>query len=488
MRKFLHQYPLHPFLLTFFLSFFLYAQNVELIQLHMMHRTFVAGTFVAILIYGIVYFFIKEKTKAGIITTLIFLALFNYGVLYDFLENLYYSGYWPLKNIHRYAIILYVIYIVTVVCFVNKKIVVGTRVNYFLNILILFLLCFNVIKLVLNSINIKHQNSIVVEGLKYNPNKKLPNIYYMVLDGYANEHILKKHYNYDNSAFISFLTTNNFYVADSSFSNYYSTSPSLSATFNMEYHLKDSVVNYFEKIRTNKVLAVLKQEGYKTYRLQSGYAVTSGFSQIDSIIKIKAPNEFERSILKYSICRLDDLFGFIPFLRLKSQIEMLDVVANLNSVAPKFIFIHIVAPHPPYVFNENGKRTFSIKDGDNSWEPKKNYIAQLKYINKISQNFISAIINKDSNAVFILQSDHGPWLTSKNADDVFDTRSKILNCIRFGNSKKHTYLTKNISSVNTFRAVFKTYLDSTYTLIANEEAGKENLVKEQLFKSMVLSK
>lgn len=451
-----------------------------------MKRTLIYGSFVALVIFGCVFLVIREKTKSGIITTLVLFALFYYGVVYDFLEGLYYKGFWPLHNIHRYAIILILLYTVIVVWSVNRKIVVGNKINYFLNILILSLFLFNISKVIYKKITFVELLEPVVNGSDPIGKKNYPNIYYMVLDGYANQHVLEKYYGFDNSEFINFLEKKKFYVADSAFSNYYSTSPSLSSTLNMDYHDGKTNQNYFEKLRTNKVLEVLKNIGYKTYRLQSGYAVTSGLSQIDSVITINAPNEFERSILKYSICRLDDLFGFIPFYRLKSQVQNLNSVVDISPPSPKFMFIHIVAPHPPYVFDENGNRAFSKKNGENSWEPKANYIAQLKYFNTVTQNFINYTLKKDTNAVFILQSDHGPWISSKNGEEVFEARSMILNAMYFRNPLNYKFLYRTISSVNTFRAVFKVYIDTSFTLISDKYSGKKDLLISPIFKDKML--
>lgn len=486
MRNFLQKYPLHTFLLTFFLSVFLFAQNAELVQLHMMQRTLIIGSLFTIVLFFLVFLIIKEKIKAGIITTLIFLSLFNYGILYDGLENMYYSGLWPFQNIHRYAIVLILLYIICIVWFINKKIIIGEQINFFLNGLILILIVFNSSKILYHITKTSQKSSSLIVSLNDTEQSSNPNIYYIVLDGYANEHVLKKYYQFDNASFINFLKNKDFYNADSAFSNYYSTSPSLSATLNMDYHSDGDSANYFEKLRNNKVFSILKTYGYKTFRMQSGYAVTSGLENIDSVITINAPNEFERSILKYSICRLDELFGFLPFYRLKSQINNLNSTVDIKSTQPKFMFIHIVAPHPPYVFNENGERSFGIKDGDNSWEPKSHYVAQLKYINKITQKFLNYLVLKDPEAVVILQSDHGSWISSKSADEVFEARSMILNTIRFGNIRSFKYLNTKLSSVNTFRSVFKTILDSNLTLLPDSQAGKYNLTRSVVFINRII--
>lgn len=489
MRNLLYKFPIHTFLICLFVSLFLYGNNVELVEIHMIYRTVGIGLLLSLIIFMISLAFLKEKIKAGIITSFIILSLFHYGVIYDFLEGLYYQGLWPLKSIHRYLVCLFILFIVAIIWFIKRKKTDNFRINYFFNLLILFLVLYNSI-LILVKKNNSTSKIIVAEKytgnfLKSKTGKKLPNIYYMILDGYANSNILKDHYKFDNSNFMDYLSGNHFYVADSAFSNYYNTSQSLGATLNMQYH-NNSDNSSYDKLRNNTLLLELKKYGYKTYSLQSGYAITSGLANIDSVITINSPNEFERSILKYTICRLDDIFGFIPFSRLKSQIEKLDDIESLKNVSPKFVFIHIVAPHPPFVFNEKGERSFTRKDNDNSWEPKEKYIQQLKYINSITKNFINNIIKVDSESVFILQSDHGPFITSNKAEDVFKARSMILNAIRYPQKDSCSDLYRNISSINTFRWVFKNYIDTTYGLIPDIKAGEKDLKESPVFKSKIM--
>ena len=48
-----------------------------------------------------------------------------------------------------------------------------------------------------------------------------PDIYYIILDGYARQDTLKEFYKYDNSAFMDGLAARGFYVAAESRSNYF---------------------------------------------------------------------------------------------------------------------------------------------------------------------------------------------------------------------------------------------------------------------------
>src|ERR1051325_7910786 len=96
---------------------------------------------------------------------------------------------------------------------------------------------------------------------------------------------------------------------------------------------------------------------------------------------------------------------------------------NLGSVPnlpyPKFVFTHILAPHPPFVLGENGEPVyppdpFSLDDA--SWllnsisreQYEHGYISQLKYINKRTLQAIDDILSKSKRRpIIILQGDHG---------------------------------------------------------------------------------
>jgi len=480
MRKFLNSFPLHTFLFIFFISLFLFAQNPEHVTLAMMPRTFFLGSVLSALIFLLFYAFLKNKIKAGIISTLLLLILFNYGVMYDIIEYFYYLDLWPFKNIHRYLSAFTFLLCVLVIYIVVKKVHVGSRINYFLNVLFILLILFNSTKLFYLHYATKTSapENESTNSLK-TKESNLPNLYYIVLDGYANQHILKQHYNFDNSDFIGFLEQKGFFIADSSIANYYSTVPSLSSTFNLDYH-KNIANDNLKNLRNNSFFKILKSNGYSLYKLQSGYSVTSGFADMDSTITINTPNEFERSILKFTVFRLDDLFGIIQYRRLKSQFDKLPETATLKKNR-RFVFVHIVAPHPPFVFNENGEQIFNNKNNDNYWEPKESYVKQLMFVNKQIKNYISLILKEDQNAAIIIQSDHGPWIQSQDGKAVFDSRAMILNGMRLAGEQKFD-ISRSVSSVNTFRIFIKKYFDPSYPLLLDKPAGKDEMMNSILYK------
>src|SRR5207244_7041298 len=73
------------------------------------------------------------------------------------------------------------------------------------------------------------------EGIPETQENNKPDIYYIILDGYGRQDVLKDLYGFDNSDFIQFLQSRGFYVADQARANYCSTVPSLASSLNRTY-------------------------------------------------------------------------------------------------------------------------------------------------------------------------------------------------------------------------------------------------------------
>jgi hypothetical protein len=105
------------------------------------------------------------------------------------------------------------------------------------------------------------------------PQNELPDIYYIILDGYERADKLNEFYNYDNSYFIRSLEDRDFYVASSSRSNYLSTDYSLNTSLNLIY-VHDLPRNLFARTKydllTDHVSDFLREQGYQIVVFESG--------------------------------------------------------------------------------------------------------------------------------------------------------------------------------------------------------------------------
>lgn len=477
LRRKLKLYTYHTFLVVPFIVLFLYAHNLEVSKLNMTYRTLIYGTLFCALLYGLTQVVFRNRLKTGVFVTLLLFALFQYGVIYELLESMYYSGIWPLKNIHRYLIAMYVVMLAAVFWWTKKAQYDFIRINYFLNTLVILLLMYNLFKIA--AYNYPKQSKTTTA--QFQPEKpivfvenKRPSIYYIILDGYASNKVLEKYYTFNNADFTSQLKQQGFVFCDSAFSNYYYTSSSLASTLNFDY-LNDSV-NPSQLIQQNRLFSVLKANDYRISHLKSGYAVSSNFLLADKTLSIDGPNEFEKSLLKFTILRLDDLIGLFAHTRLKSQFKKMYELSKPETQA-KFSFIHIVAPHPPYIFDREGRIQIKHQFAEHSWEPKSLYLDQLVYVNKQIEKFTRTILERDPEAVILIQSDHGPWING-TAEEVFESRSKILFAYH---APQQLNIPSRTSSVNTFRYVLNGLFKTTLPILKDSAAGKSKLLRDAIF-------
>jgi hypothetical protein len=135
---------------------------------------------------------------------------------------------------------------------------------------------------------------------------------------------------------------------------------------------------------------------------------------------------------------------------------------------PKFVFIHILAPHPPFVFGPDGE--FVVRNTPFAlnfdveyavWTDfVHGYTSELHYLNqRVLQGVASILKSSVRPVVIVIQGDHGiPRFEAEKAN------FSILNAYRLpGNGRSRLY--SSISPVNTFRVIFDEYLGGSYPLL-----------------------
>jgi hypothetical protein len=309
-----------------------------------------------------------------------------------------------------------------------------------------------------------------------------PDIYYIILDSYGRSDLLKNNLQYDNSAFISNLEKLGFYVAKCSQSNYPRTDVSLGSSLNMDYlqNLNDVFTpknedrsQLWQSILHSTVRYELENAGYKSVAFATGFA----FTEVTTADLYLSPSpvwspltEFEILLLRTTPLRhLEDL-GLVNLEQIDGQRYRERTEFDLNSIkmlaqmpGPKFVFIHMVIPHPLFVFGPDGSPTDPSKFMDaNGIYSQENYFQgyrnQATYISDQMEKAAQTLLTYSKNPpVIVIQGDHGPWLQS--GSDQF----KILNAYYLPGHIQSLY--PSISPVNTFRLIFNTYLGADYPLL-----------------------
>jgi hypothetical protein len=313
-------------------------------------------------------------------------------------------------------------------------------------------------------------------------NQTLPDIYYIILDSYTRADLLKEAYGYDNSQFILDLEHMGFYIAPCSQSNYSRTELSLGSSLNMEYlqNLNPQFVPgnidrapLWEILKHGAVRRILEGAGYRTVAFATGFP----WSQLDDADVYLEPSplwnqltEFEallidttagRAIEDLGLINLDEAAGARYRERTLFVLNKFDDLAHMKG--PKFVFIHIIPPHPPFVFGPDGEYIDPklFLNADDKYTPSAysdGYQRQLTFINGQIESAVERLIaNSSTPPVIVIQGDHGPWLQPH------DKRFRILNAYFLPGHRDSLY--PSVSPVNTFRILLNSYFGGHYKLL-----------------------
>ena len=139
-------------------------------------------------------------------------------------------------------------------------------------------------------------------------------------------------------------------------------------------------------------------------------------------------------------------------------LSRLPAIAAQRTGRPKFVYAHLMMPHPPYLFDAEGHRIKRGMGMDDQYPDL--YLGQLIYENKLLTNAIAGILKNSGNPpVIILQGDHGyrDWPGPHQQEEA----STILNALYLPGSKTG-WLYPGITPVNTFRVIFNHYFCGQY--------------------------
>ena len=144
-----------------------------------------------------------------------------------------------------------------------------------------------------------------------------------------------------------------------------------------------------------------------------------------------------------------------------------------------FVYAHIIAPHPPFVFDAQGNAiphdepftlfdaNYYIKDHSRG-----GYIAgyrkQIQYVNTLVLGTVDALLaQSETPPIIILQGDHGPgaYLQWGSLEQTIPSeRFGILNAYYFPDAD-YASLYPSISPVNSFRVLLNQFFGTDYALL-----------------------
>ena len=310
----------------------------------------------------------------------------------------------------------------------------------------------------------------------------LPDIYYIILDGYGRADQLESGFGFDNNEFVDSLTRMGFYVAPESRSNYPpATELAIAAGLAMRYLEANDDPNTL--IRENPVAQLLQEVGYKFVHVGSGWYLTERNPNADVEYLDNNPlrllvNEFSMALLRLTVAsplaanfgvNLEWQYQQNHVKHFNQAFRWLTEIADIKD--PTFTFSHIFAPHPPHIFYRDGKiRADGGQGGSGIAFINEAYIEQLIWVNKVVEGVVRDILSRSSiEPIIIVQGDHGSHnslgtpAANPNAQSIIE-RSSILNAYYLP-ERCRSGLYPSISPVNSFRVVLNSCLGADFDLL-----------------------
>jgi hypothetical protein len=312
--------------------------------------------------------------------------------------------------------------------------------------------------------------------------RPLPDVYYIVPDRYAGPATLRERFDVDNEPFLTALEDRGFAVARGAHANYTKTPLSVGSALSMDYldgpALAEQARDGADRGPAHRLLTdpqvvprALKQLGYRYLHLGGWWAPSSTNVDADRVFGYDGEDEFSSVLAQTTLLRAITSPNSAPDDPLDWRVVrandeyVLDTLGEMSEApGPKYVFTHLLMPHPPYVFDADGSfmdRAEVREHGD-----RESYRRQLAYTNERLLGIIDRIVAESPDAVILLAADEGPfppryqrseatfdWLTASQAE--VEEKFGILLAMRVpGADLSAAGFHDTLTPVNAFRVIF----------------------------------
>ena len=467
---------LYPFFFAVYPILELRNHNIAYVDSASLFRPIILSIFLTGLIWVVLRVFIRDWQKTGIIATLIMVSFFSYGHVYIQIEAAFGE---PIR--HRDLMLIFGVLVLLLSGWIIWKVKKLGGITDFLIVTGSALLVFSLAPSLQHDISayqaVQHSNreqdfviGTVGDGIQK------PDIYLIVLDAHTGSDVLKKDFDYDNSSFIQELKDMGFYVAECAQSNYPASRLSVTATFRAKYHEEPTLY----PVSSSLTIETVRSLGYKVITFENR---SNGHFDVGEDMRLSRNqmalgriditgglSEFDMLLLKTSFFRIIyDMPQLVPGLdeQMLQKTEfyehyqqthfILDELKQLPDMdGPKFVFAHILVPHPPFIFAPSGKFRWLGKA--------KGYLSNVEFIDSQIAQVADEIIKKSRiPPIIIIMGDHGP----SGVPVTRQMRMSILNAY-YVNDQARKDLYETITPVNSFRVVFNNYFGTDYPLLGDK--------------------
>jgi len=472
--------PWYPIAISAYPILALLTANTGEIQINAAARPLMVSVLFGGFLFLAIWLFVRQVHKAAFLTALWLALFFAFGHVYIYVDKKF-----PEANYTLWLAIGWIILFALALFWATRPKLTFVSSASTLNTVALALLVMTVGQISLE-VSPRSAHALGADNAPIDADlvapANPPDVYYFILDSYGRQDVLDMAYDYDNTEFLDALKERGFYVGACSQSNYVRTEISLASSLNMMY--LQELDNEFKpestarrtlwnSLKHSAVRYNFENMGYKTVDFATGFA----WNELeDSDVFIAPPpftsglSEFEGLFLRTTLARYAQDFGWVDPDAVMGQAfrdRFNNIFDSMSKIAkmpePTFAYVHVISPHPPFVFDPEGNPTYPPDFWNEQREYPydmytKGYTNQLTYLNQKTLEAIDTLLaESDTPPIIILQGDHGPWMQPK------DRRMWIFNAYYLPEHNDELYST--ITPVNTFRLVFNAYFGGNYDML-----------------------
>ena len=473
-------YPLAaPLLFGLYPAFYYYTKNAAMIKFASLGR--VIGVYAALVVVLYLLALVIHKFNgiraANAVTA--FLLFFNtYGILYTQLQK---ANIFRVEHLTLLPLFLFLaFYAVWFLRRIKKKPARSLwRVVALLFLALTILTSIKLIPMEVKKAQTRKASSEAVVVAAATSSKEYPDIYYLMFDEFSGFSAMRQYFHTPEvEDFKAFLEEAGFFVAENSFGSSNHTVHQVAVRLNYEEfpYIHGNQPIWHEALANSQGVALFETKGYTTMVFEeiSMLHPTLPDVKADYLYHYGYATEGDMGILfdEYGMLVADTtmLYAFDDMYKVSNPADkahynflmsIQERLPNLDDISsPKFVYVHFMLPHQPFLFDKNGGlvdsnfyRNWNYYEG--------NYIYTMKYIRKLVTSLL-ANADPQNPPVIILQSDHGARIRENNLELKNFPQDMLRNILfaMYLPGVDTSTIPQDINPVNTFPLVFNHYLDA----------------------------
>jgi hypothetical protein len=482
--------PLHPPLVAAFFVLFLFAENAEqLVVLNPLWGPLAAAVVGGMAALCLCWIALRNWLRAGLLATCFLVLFFTFGHVWLAVARTGADRIW-----------LVAVWMVLAVAGILIAARAGGWIRpttRFLNLVAAMVVLVNAVSVAGYAVADPGSASEEDRTVPLGSTSYRPDIYYIVLDRYANGATLDRVYGYDNSPFLDAMRDRGFSVADDAWANHYKTGMSLSSSLNMDYLQAEHPPTEHPApwrwipsvLRGHRAVPdTLTTNGYEYVHIGNWWEPSAINVAADVVLRRQSYGAFAAALYETSALSLSqppltgdddpETLDFPALARSQTLFAFDEVAKAASRPGPTYVFAHILVPHPPYVFNADG--SFPTRDDVTERGRLVSYVEQVEYANTRILQLVDTLLGVPAadRPVIVLMADEGPyperyardeqrfpWLEATDLE--VEQKFGILNALYLpGGLDPADYgFGPRTSPVNEFRIVFNALFDARLDLL-----------------------